>query len=728
MEFSERMVMAVDRDWRFVRRHASRAWLRGAPADDDETVDLPHCWNERDTFQDAVAYYRGPGSYCRTVAVPHTPVTPEARWWLESDGFYGRAEVWINGRRVARQDGEYLGLNVDVTEHLRPGEPAVLGLRLTNRHSRNVLPGIEDPDFLLYGGLAGGLRLVRRPFPCLIPESLRVRSRPLAGGAWELSVAAAVASPAPASLELRWRLRSPSGELAAESVVAAGADSKPAACQLRVEQAQAWDVDHPALYTLEGELVCAGVVREAVRLRVGFRTAEFRPDEGFFLNGRRLELRGCNRHESMPGFGNALPTWLHEEDARLMRAAGLNFVRLSHYPQSPAFLDACDRLGLLVYAELATWKSVTARWGWMEAAVRQWGRMIARDRHHPSVVIWGMGNESRSRRAYMRLAAVARELDPEQRPVTYAENHLHRAVRRRTVGLPDVWGLNYEFGAMEAGRDASRLRMVLVTECSNEPATRRESLDAQIRQVRTLDADLARLAGKPWVAGYALWSFNDYATIRKGRQYRHCGIVDAWRQPKAAWAYLQARHAHEPFVSVWADWEERAPGTAGDLRTVCVLTNCSAVQVRVNGRETATPPAGNPIVLGVPFEPGELAVTGWLGERSVTECCPSWSAPVSIGIEAEPGVLRAGSGDVAGLRIRVVDAAGRTAAHWAGSLAVSVSGPARVRSYTPGDEVQLGRGIGRSFLQAGREAGVARVTVSGAGLAPASLDVRVVCA
>ena len=101
---------------------------------------------------------------------------------------------------------------------------------------------------------------------------------------------------------------------------------------------------------------------------------------------------GCNRHECLPGFGNALPVNLHRQDAESIKAAGPNFVRLSHYPQHPEFLNACDQLGVLVYAELASWKSV--RGGrWLKAAVRQFGDMIRRDRNHPSVIMWGLGNE-----------------------------------------------------------------------------------------------------------------------------------------------------------------------------------------------------------------------------------------------------------------------------------------------------------------------------------------------
>jgi len=238
----------------------------------------------------------------------------------------------------------------------------------------------------------------------------------------------------------------------------------------------------------------------------------------------------------MPGFGRALPLPQHRRDAELIKAMGLNFVRLSHYPQHPEFLDACDELGILVYAEVASWKSV--RGGrWLSRACRQMRDMVVRDRNHPSVILWGMGNEGRHRKAFQELYAICKELDPE-RAVTYAENHLYRARRKGAIGLPDVWGLNYEFDALEEGRDASRLRCVVVSECSNYPHTERGNAEAEETQLETIKADLARIQDLQYVAGFALWCFNDYATLRKQRYKRYSGLVDAQRVPKASARWL----------------------------------------------------------------------------------------------------------------------------------------------------------------------------------------------
>jgi len=279
---------------------------------------------------------------------------------------------------------------------------------------------------------------------------------------------------------------------------------------------------------------------------------------------------------------------MHEADAKCIKQMGLNFVRLSHYPQHPAFLEACDRLGILVYAELSSWKSV--RGGeWLRQASRQMEGMIRRDRNHPSIILWGMGNEGRHAAAYHSLYRLCKCLDP-QRAVTYAENHVYRARRQKTLGIPDVWGLNYEFDALAEGVAGSRMQCAVVSECSNYPHTRRGDADAEATQLDTIKKDLARMDSHPEIAGFALWCFNDYATLRKQRYRRFSGIVDAWRTPKAAARWLAQTNGNQPTDSQDCLIPNTGPGTTIALEPgngSLTPQNDSTVEVlvRVNDKE-----------------------------------------------------------------------------------------------------------------------------------------------
>ena len=580
--------------WQFERGRMSRKWLgAGAIA---PNVTLPHCWNEHDGFQEGVAYYRGWGSY-RRVFRPERPAgdVDDAQWFLESDGFYGTGEVLLNGRLLGAVDGQYLGFRMDVTAALMFDKPNVLGVRLTNRCGRNVLPGLRMPDFLLYGGLSGEIRLVREPALRLNGRELVVRCTSVGVARADVTVAWGLdgAGTVQAGDTVEWRLTAPDGGDAGrvETVLVAGQDRGMAA--FPVENPQRWAIQTPQRYRAEGRLMRGGRVLDVLSQSFGIRSAEFRPGQGFFLNGERMELRGCNRHESMPGFGRALPRWQHEEDARLLKAMGLNFVRLSHYPQHPAFLEACDRLGILVYAELASWKSVRGG-GWLRRARLQLAAMIRRDRNHPSVILWGIGNEGRHAGAFRVLYELCKALDPS-RPVTYAENHLYRARRCGTVGLPDVWGLNYEFDAMDEGIASSRLKCAVVSECSNYPHTRRGDADAERIQLETVKADLERLTGRPAAAGFALWCFNDYATLRKKRYRRFSGVMDGWRTPKAAARWLSSTYGDGRLAAEHRPDPAAGPGAAVVLEKAgggLTADGCgtAALQVRIldaQGRQSA---------------------------------------------------------------------------------------------------------------------------------------------
>jgi beta-galactosidase/beta-glucuronidase len=496
-----------------------------------EAVTLPHCWNVGDTFLDGVAYYRGKGTYTCAFRLAHEDRGSAGEWFLCCEGFYGRGTVELNGKSLGAVDGAYLGfrLNVSGTLHA-PGENR-LTITLSNKHHRHVLPGIEDPDFVLYGGLAGRVWLERRPALRFVDDSIQIRCVDDV-----LSISSELHNPdAAESISVRWRILSVDGECVAEMDVGTAGT----ATVNGLAQFDRWDIDSPVLYTAVGTLSVNGEPVDELRRRFGVRTIEFRKGEGFILNGRRVEIRGCNRHESMPGYGSALPLEQHRADAEAIRDMGLNAVRLAHYPQHPAFLDACDELGILVYAEIATWKSVVTG-KWLDAAERQLRGMIQRDRHHASVILWGLGNESRSRQAYERLGAVAHELDPDRFTI-YAENHLYRAKRQNALNLVDVWGCNYELDVLDEVSDYCKTGVALVSECSNSPHAVPGDEAMEQDQVERITRDLDTIAAHPACAGFFIWSFQDYATLRKKRYKRHCGLLDAWRKPKLAARMLKER-------------------------------------------------------------------------------------------------------------------------------------------------------------------------------------------
>ena len=638
--------MEISRGWEFVRRKADSDWRNGGGGG-GEPVDLPHCWNTTDTFQRGVDYHRGWGSYRRRIIVDQA-----GAWRLVTEGFYGTGTLWLNGKAVARFSGQYLGLDEEVT--LEAGEH-VVALHLTNRCPLTELPGIRMPDFLLYGGLAGRAWL-RRGSEGRTPD-----------------IRAALSESGEGVVRIRHadggRLFDADGNGVGEGT------------EIKVAGPRLWSPDDPSLYRLD----CAGS-----EYRIGFRDAVFTTD-GFLLNGARTPLRGLNRHESMPGFGNALPLRRHREDAEMLKACGCNLVRLSHYPQHPAFLDACDELGILVYAEIATWKSV--RGGrWLKNALRQMRGMIERDRHRPSVILWGLGNESRTRKPYIALRDLVRSLD--DRPTIYAENHLHRALRRKTTDLCDVYGLNYEIDKFEAVFQAGGQRPVLVSEMASHRAIPGD-WDVELEQLADMKRWFEAVERHPFVAGFTMWCFADYATLRKERYTRYSGVVDAWRTPKPACDYLKALFGKDPFVRLYGQWNEA--GGKGP-RKVLVLSSAPRTVLRRNGEVVGQFEGRGYHVIDLDFEPGRLTAEG----EGCEDTLASWTQPAAI--EAE--CVAEGVVDV-----RVVDDRGAWVADWAGPLRVEAAGPVEVMFHSPEPVVEARRGLGRIFYRRTARDGEIRFTV-----------------
>ena len=697
--------------WEFVRGRVPRRWLSGRGMV-GEDVELPHCWNRTDTFQFGRRSYSGRGAYRRQFDLPAT-LEGLGTWKLRSDGFYGYGDVWVDGRTIARIDGQYLGFEIDLPPSLSAG-PHVLAVRLDNLWQRRVLPGKRDPDFLLYGGLASNVWLEWVPAFHIDRDRVEVvcTEGPEGAEIVELRWGANGLGTCPEKPRISWSVSTTDGEqvAAAGPVPIGNGDS---AISTLILDPSCWSPDDPQLYWAEGLLETDDGTADVVRIRFGITRAEFRPEEGFFLDGTRIDLHGCNRHESIPGLGNALPEELHRADARLLKDYGCNFVRLSHYPQHPAFLDACDELGIMVYAEIASWKSVSSSSGWRRAARRQMRDLILRDRHHPSVIVWGMGNESRSRTAYLEMREIAHELDPA-RPVTYAENHLYRARRGRTTGIPDIWSVNYELDILEEARDACRLQNVIASECCNFPQSTKGDDGAELTQVATLEYEWNLMADRSFLAGHAVWSFTDYATEHRKRYRRHAGLFDAWRRPKIAAELFRARYAEEPFVSLFVT------GAAGDKK-LQIFSNGDQVQLTIDD----IPAIG---LKGGPHHIMNLEDGFTAAKAEVTRCgttarneLHAWGEAATVAISIDK--FQANPGRTIAVDLTICDDRGTPVRDWNGQVRAEAEGDGQLFPYTDASEVEISRGEGRTYLQFGRSGEEIVVRATAASLEPASLTI-----
>ena len=275
--------------WAFAKKRDWRNWLYSPDGNCDEVVNLPHCWNVKDSFLENVAYYRGYGSYRKSFKLPPQNLGEEdCVWTLEAGGFYGTGDVWMNGSKIAEVDGQYLGFSLDVGKDLRWNAENIVGIRITNKCRSYVLPGIDDPDFLLYGGLAGGVWLEKKPRIHLDSSRTSVRTERIGTNEFAVTMRCAVVNQpvAPQRYNLKCSIKDKDGSVVAESRTEAKGETDEYGVSMNVCGVAFWSPVSPALYRAEFALLEDGKMIDSIRNTVWFSHCGFQAWAGIFSEWR----------------------------------------------------------------------------------------------------------------------------------------------------------------------------------------------------------------------------------------------------------------------------------------------------------------------------------------------------------------------------------------------------------------------------------------------------------
>ena len=360
--------------WRF----AKTAEIPAACPENWQPVTLPHTWNAADGTDGGNDYWRGTACYCRRLTPPALAAGEQI--WLEFEGAAMTAEVYLNGRKLARHAGGYSTFRVELTPALQEGGN-LLAVLVDNSENDTVYP--QKADFTFYGGLYRPVRLITVPAAHFALDYY---------GGPGLKVTPAVdleARTAAVTVEA-WI----TGEAASVTFSTAGqtftvpVENGHASAVFTLENVHLWDgIEDPYLYTVTASLDSG----DSISVRYGCRTIGFDADKGFLLNGRVYRLCGAARHQDRQGLGSALTNAEHEEDMALLREMGANTVRLAHYQHAQHFYDLCDEYGLIVWAEIPY---ITKHMENGRAnTVSQMTELVVQNYNHPSIVCWGLSNE-----------------------------------------------------------------------------------------------------------------------------------------------------------------------------------------------------------------------------------------------------------------------------------------------------------------------------------------------
>ncbi|WP_260191931.1 glycoside hydrolase family 2 protein [Actinophytocola gossypii] len=685
----------------------------------------------------------------------HFDLPPDAaglRVFLDFDGVLTAGTPWLNGASLGAHRGGYLPFSHEITGRAR-SSGNVLAVTVDSRWLP-VPPsghpsGAGAVDYFQPGGIYRPVRLravpqafladvYARPVNVLDPVNRRVE------------VDCTVDAATPLSGDIVVELRDPDGSVVATRTVPA-AMTAPGRTTVHatltgVDAVRLWDVGEPNLYDVVATLRVDGTAVHDHVARIGFREARFE-NGGFHLNGRRLTLFGLNRHQIYPYTGMAMPDRVQRHDARILfEEFNCNMVRCAHYPQSTAFLDACDELGMLVFEEVPGWQYVGGA-AWQDLVVRDVEQMIRRDRNHPSIVTWGVQvNESAPYRdLYTRTRDLAKRLDPG-RQTTGA---LHGGRYTRTDFVQDVYSYNDYTHTDQVAPLRPPLPGIpfLVSEAVGSLAgphfyRRTDSQAVQARQAYLHGQVHNQAAADSRTAGLLAWQAFDYDSMNGFTDHRlKCnGVGDTFRVPKLGAAIYQAQvdPRVRPVIAPAFYWDF-GPGSPanGPGARAMICANCDRLEVYVGGTHRATvrpdvagfeylryPPSFVDLTVDPAGDP-ELRIDGYVGgELVLSRLFSANTEGDRLSVVADDDALTADGSDATRVVFRAVDRYGAPRPYVGDEVRLTVSGPGVLVGDNPFPLGQNG-GVGAVWVRTRLgQPGTIRLTATHAGLGAGTVTIE----
>ena len=714
---SQQRRVSFNEGWRFLNAAAEGA---EKPEFDDSQwreVRLPHDWAIEGPFDPkgnphtGALPISGTGWYRKSLVLSNDL---KGRFiTIEFDGAMSNAVVWLNGEELGRRPYGYSSFAFDLTPHLRfDGQTNVLAVRLTpeDRSSRwypgagiyrNVWLTITGPVHVAHWGTY-------------------VTTTDAANGGASVAVKTEVQNQLSKAtgIMLRTSILDETGRLVtknqtANSVPADGTQAF--AATLAVAKPQRWDIDHPYLYTLVSEVVDRGHVVDHYSTSFGIRTIQFDKQKGFLLNGRSLKLHGVCLHHDLGALGAAVSRRATERQLQIMKAAGVNAIRTSHNPPSPELLEYSDRLGLLVMDEaFDMWRIPKVPNGyskyydeWSERDVRD---MVRRDRNHPSIILWSIGNEipeqgkADGRQEARRLTGLFHQEDPT-RPTTSAFNDRQGAIRNKLADEVDIPGFNYQpthygeimkdhpnwiiFGSETASCVSSRGTYHLPLEkYQKHPSLQLSSYDIIApRWAYCPDVEFTYQDLYQSLLGEFVWTGFDYIGeptpyFDKGAtpadwpaRSSYFGMVDLAGFPKDRYYLYQSVWSTKPMLHLLPHWNWE--GRNGQPIPVMAYSNQDEVELFLNGKslgrkkrfsEPVEIPVGPNVsadgkfktkyrlMWQVPFEPGILKAVAYKdGKQSAVDEVRTAGAPARIKLVPDRTIIQSDGDDLSFITARIED-------------------------------------------------------------------------
>jgi len=641
--------------WDFIKSDLGGVWESVRPVAPESpesvpvwsTVHLPHCYNALDAVDPNGNYYQGPAWY-RTVLTIANPYQG-GRTILYFEGVGQEAEVFVYTKRIKKHSGGYDEWQADITEAVEEFKKnpvcqtqfqgkVPVSVRVTNSRNLQRIPSAMS-DFNLYGGIYRPVWLVYQPRVYFDRPNVQTSVSNTKKIAGQLNLTIPIqANGYTGTAECKITLKTPDGKIAFQKseLIPVGAHSTEYKSVIELKNVALWSTDNPHLYSCEISLTTENN-RCATTENVGFRYFRFVEKGPFLLNGKRLLLKGTHRHEDNAGVGAAMTSDQIIREMKLIKDMGANFIRLGHYQQSELVLDLCDELGLIVWEEIPWCRGGLGGESYQLQAKRMLENMITQHRNHPSVILWGLGNENDWPGDFAEFdKQKIREFMKELHDLSHSLDSTRVTSIRRCdfcsdivdVYSPSIWAgwyrgvytdyrkvseneknkvdhfLHVEWGGdSHAGRHseypAYGLENVNSSKSADErlgdatlkggaPRVSRDGDWSESYMVELIDWHLKEQEKMPWLTGTAAWVFKDFSTPLRPENpvpfVNQKGVVERDLTPKESYYVFQSYWSAKPMLHIYGhSWPVRW-GAENEIKTFKVFSNCQQVELFLNGK------------------------------------------------------------------------------------------------------------------------------------------------
>ena len=745
---------SFDAAWRFQKGDLAGAEKPDFADGSWRVLDLPHDWAIEGPFDPKISPHQGSLPFFGVAWYRKHFTVPESdrgRFYaIEIDGAMSNATVFLNGNELGGRPYGYIGFSFDLTPSLVFGGENVLAVRLA-----------PEPESSRWYPGAGLYR------PVWIDAT-----GPVHVDHWGTYVTTPAVSGSGATVSIRTELRNREGQpspvtletriLDAEGREVARSTSQPTVpasavaavlARVTVPTPARWDLDRPYLYTAVCAVRRGDAVLDRYATPFGIRTIEWSAGKGFLLNGRRVPLKGVCNHHDLGALGTAVSRRATERQLEILRKMGANAIRTSHNPPSPELLEAADRMGFLVMDEAFDMWGMTKVKNGHGKYFDEWGErdlrdLIRRDRNHPSVVMWSIGNEILEQakedgwKVAKRLTDICHEEDPT-RPVTAGFNQVDNAIRNGLADQVDIPGFNYGVrdyakilaahpgwtivGAETASCISSRgVYHLPIEKYEKHPSLQLTSYDViSPRWAYCPDVEFAGLETSPAVLGEFVWTGFDYLgeptpyfawdQPRDEKDWparsSYFGIVDLAGFPKDRFYLYQSQwtdRTKAPMVHVLPHWNWA--GREGQPIPVMAYTNAEEVELFLNGQSLGRKKKGEPFVMPVgqkisddlrfttryrlvwevPYAPGALKAVAYAGGKPVaTTEVKTAGAAARVVLAPDRTKIRADGEDLSFVTVRVEDGDGNLVPGADNLVKFAVAGPGRIAAVDNGNAASL---------------------------------------